>query len=128
MLHHLRIGQRLTFGFGLLLALCCALSGVAALQMSHLAEGAHQFTEDLIPSYEAEHEIAVDLGNIRRFEYRHILSSSTTEMDTLEGRIAESRRQVQANLDHYARDLISDEKERQLLDTTRAALTRYYAV
>ena len=128
MLNNLPIGKRLALGFGLLLALCCAVSGMASFQMSRLADNARYYVVNLVPSYEAEHEISLGLGDIRRFEYRHVLSNTKEDMDKMESKISESRRKIGEAVDRYAKDLVSDDKDRQLLEAARTALQAYYAV
>ncbi|MCA6214924.1 MCP four helix bundle domain-containing protein [Ideonella sp. B7] len=127
MFKNLRIGQRLGLAFGLLLVLLAVLAGVSALQMSRLAGNANYYAENLVPSYEAEHEIAQRLDDVRRYGFRHILSNSTQEMDQIEAQMSEIRRGLDQQLDHYAKNLVSDDEDRRNLEATRAAVVAYDA-
>jgi len=127
MFRHLKIGTRLTLAFGLLLAILCAMAGASAWQMNRLADTASYYAVNLVPSYETEHEVALALGDMRRFEFRHVLSNTDAEMDKLEERIAVARKRVDEGLDKYAKDLVSDDQDRRALEDTRAAVAAYFA-
>jgi methyl-accepting chemotaxis protein len=123
----LRIGQRLALGFGLLLALLAAVAGLSAVQMGRLAESADYYTVNLVPSYEAEHNIALALSNIRRFEYRHVLASNDADKDTSEAKIVEFRKAALADFDRYAKDLVSYDEDKHAMTEARAAMEAYFA-
>ncbi|WP_290429041.1 methyl-accepting chemotaxis protein [Ideonella oryzae] len=127
MLKSLKIGQRLGLAFGLLLVLLSVLAGVSAMQMSRLAGNANYYAVNLVPSYEAEHEISQRLDDVRRYGFRHILSKSTQEMDQIEGKIAENRRELEQALDHYAKDLVSDDEDRRDMEAVQTAMKDYDA-
>ena len=126
-LRNVSIAQRLGMGFGLVLVLLALMSGIATLQMARLADNTAYFSVNLVPSYEAEHHISQALGDIRRFENRHILSNTDAEKDAAEARIAEARKTIMAGLDRYARDLVSDDEDRRDMTDARAAIETYFA-
>ena len=66
MFKNLKIGARLGLGFGLVLALLTLMAGVAAWQMARLADNAAYYAVNLVPSFEAEYEIATALGEDRK--------------------------------------------------------------
>jgi methyl-accepting chemotaxis protein len=59
MLTNLKIGARLSLGFGLVLGLLCLMACAAIWQMGRLAENASSYASDLIPSFEAEHRVSL---------------------------------------------------------------------
>jgi len=127
MLNNLKIGSRLTLGFGLVLALLCAMAGLSAWQMGRLADGANFYAVNLVPSFNVETKVAVVLGDIRRYEYRHVLANTDAEMDTIEAKLADLRKSINAHLDLYAKDLIADDDDRRSLEQVRTALAAYTA-
>ncbi|MBK1688309.1 methyl-accepting chemotaxis protein [Rubrivivax gelatinosus] len=127
MLSYLKIGQRLALAFGLLLALLGVMAAVAAFQMSKLADNSTYYAENLVPSYEAQRELSVALGDSRRFEAQHILSDRTSDMDRLEKLITERQKIVHDKLDLYEKSLTSDDKDRELLAQTRKTIGAYFA-
>ena len=50
MLNNLKIGSRLTLGFGTVLALLCVMACLAWWQMGRLANGAAFYSAGLVPS------------------------------------------------------------------------------
>lgn len=128
MFNHLKIGSRLTLGFGLVLALLCSLAGLAAWQMHRLADAADFYAVNLVPSFDVETQVAVRLGDMRRWEYRHVLANTDAEMDEIEVKMAGYRKETTALLDRYAKDLISDDEDRQCLESVRKTLAVYLGV
>lgn len=83
-LEKFKIGQRLVFGFGAVLALLRLLAGLAGLQMSRMAASTNEFATNLVPSYEAEHDMTLQLTAMRRLEFRHVLAQSEVEKAKIE--------------------------------------------
>ena len=127
MLNNLKIGSRLALGFGLLLALLCVMAATAAWEMGSLVGNTRYYAQNLVPSYESEHGLSIQLDDMRRAELEHVLASSPTEMDEQERRIGDSRERVGQTLDRYAQQLVSNEQDKRHLETVRAALGDYYA-
>ncbi len=127
MFQRLKIGQRLMLAFGALLMLICVMAGVAAVQIGKLAANADYYSDNLVPSYEAEHEIGMALADHRRLENRHVAANSAAAKDKVEADIAAHRKTIAATLDRYAKELASDEADRRFVQDFRNALTTYYA-
>ena len=100
-LNRWRIGRRLALGFGLLLAILAAMAALAAWQMARLAANSSYYAGNLVPSYQAEHTIAMTLGQRRRAELTHVLSSSAAAKQECDARIANAHQQVDAELRRY---------------------------
>ena len=128
MFNHLKIGSRLGLGFGLVLALLSTMAGISWWQMGRLADNSTYFSLNLVPSNETEHEISLALADLRQFELRHILSNTDAQMDEVETKMTDLRKSVTANLDKYAKDLVSDDEDKRAMGDVRASLTAYYAV
>ncbi len=127
MFTHLKIGQRLALGFGLLLALLALVAGIAAVQMSRLADNALYYAINLVPSYETQHRTALALGNVRRYEYRHVVSNTEAEMDMDEAKVTEQSKVALAGFDRYAKELLSDDEDKRLMTEARTATEAYFA-
>ena len=127
MFRNLKIGARLGLGFGVLLVLLIAMAGVAAWQKGELAAVSSTYAVDLVPSAQAQHEIAASLASIRRYENRHILMNTDVAMDEVEVKIQAAREAIAANLDMYAKQLVSDDADKQAMNKVKSALDDYYA-
>ena len=99
MLNNFKIGTRLNLGFGLLLVLLCVMAGVSAWQMRRLADASTFYALNLVPAFDVETKVAVGLGNLRRFAFRHILAKTDAERDEIEGKMAVIRKTIGENLD-----------------------------
>ena len=127
MLNNFKIGTRLNLGFGLLLALLCVMAGLSAWQMRRLADISTIYAVNLVPSFDVETKVALGLGNLRRFEFRHILAKTDVERDDIEARMAGFRKTIAENLDLYTKTLVSDDEDRRELERVRAGVTAHYA-
>ena len=127
MFSNLRIGPRLALAFGLVLGLLCVMAGVSAWQMSKLAANTASYADDLVPSFAVQHQVALQLGQERRAQYRHILAKDAAEMDQIESGIAADRQAVTDLLAKYEKDYVSDGEDKRRLEKVRAVLAVYYA-
>ena len=127
MFSNLRIGPRLALAFGLVLGLLCIMAGVSAWQMSKLAANTASYADDLVPSFAAQHQIALQLGEERRKEYRHILARDAAEMDQVESGIAADRKAIADLLARYEKAYVSDGEDKRRLEKVRSALAVYEA-
>ena len=128
MLTNLKIGSRLALAFGLVLALLCAMAGVAAWQMGRLAANTAEYATDLVPSFAAQHQITLALGRERRAEFRHILAKDAAEMERNATQAETARKSVVEQFDKYEKDDVSDAEDKRRLDKARAATTAYFAL
>ena len=124
-LSNFKITQRLALGFGAVLALLCLLAGLAAWQMARLAANTETFVVNLVPSYQTEHDMILGVANVRRLEFRHLLEPNEQAKDATEAKITEAVKVVRANLARYEKELISDELDRQTMQSAHAAIDGY---
>jgi methyl-accepting chemotaxis protein len=127
MFKNLRIGARLTLGFGLVLGLLCVMAVVAIWQMGRLADNVSSYALNLVPSYETEHRVSLALADLRRMALMHVAADATSDMDQAEARMVEYRKIITDGFDLYAKDLISDDHDKSLLDAAKAAVIAYDA-
>ena len=122
-----KIGQRLMLGFGAVLALLCALAGMAGWQMSRLVSNTEQFAGNLVPSYQAEYDMAHALATMRKLEFRHVVVGSDKEKAEVEGQMKAQQKILDDAIALYEKDLISDEHDRELMTAAKAAVKAYSA-
>jgi hypothetical protein len=65
---------------------------LAIFQLDRPSGHATYFSGKIVPSLQVMREVSVDLGDLRRFEYRHILSNDDATRDAHEKRITDIER------------------------------------
>ena len=119
MFANLRIGSRLTLGFGVVLALLCLMAGISAWQSSKLAGNSEYYAVNLVPSFKAVHDITMDLDGIRRWEFRHLVNDDMKSKDESEAKMLEFQKSIQTKLDQYSRELVSNDEDRRAMEDLR---------
>ena len=127
MFKHFNIGSRLALGFGLLLAIMALVVGVAAWQMGRLADTANYYAVNLVPSYEVQHDVALAINDVRRLEYRHLMTKTEAGMAQLEQRIEAGRKQVLAGLQTHTKGLTAEAEDLRLTQQVGIAVAAYFA-
>jgi len=127
MFANLKIGTRLTLGFGIVLGLLCLMAAVAAWQIGKLADISLSYAEGLVPSFQVEHDISLALADVRRYEFRHVLSDSAPDMDDVEASIRAHQQKAIAKLDEYEKNLATHDEDKRALEATRQAVKTYFA-
>ncbi len=127
MFSNLKIGARLSLGFGIVLALVCVLAAASGWQMLRLAGCDDYYANNLVPSFEAEHLLSQALGDVRRHEFQHVGANSEEDVAKDEAEIAKARQVVAKQLDFYGTSLVADEEDKRLLGDVRRAVDAYYA-
>ena len=119
----MNIEQRLALGFGIVLALLGALACVAAVQLGRLNDGVVNLTDNFVPSYEVEHDVALQLADLRRLEFRYLLADGNPAvMDQLDADMAKGRKALDDNLVKYGGSLVTDATDQGLLDAVKAGV------
>ncbi|MRD74168.1 HAMP domain-containing protein [Rhodocyclus tenuis] len=119
------ITQRLVLT--LLLALA-ALVGVGSggLWQLYSAQQRVEYVEtNIMPSLTVLDDAMLTFASLRVAAYQHALVSDHDGKHRLEAEIAASEKSIKESLDHYERDLISDDEDRKLLGDDRAAVLAY---
>ncbi|WP_377701877.1 methyl-accepting chemotaxis protein [Pseudoduganella sp. UC29_71] len=124
--YNLRIATKLIVSFGavMLLTLILGLSAITAMG------GINKATEDLaqerMPSVQAVMAIRIDIGDFRRWQLLHILSSEDKWYDTYDKRLGEAQAAFQADSERYQK-LISSPEEKARYDAFLAQWQQFVA-
>ena len=127
MLDRLNLSTRLALGFGTLLALLALALGIGTWELRDMAGANASFADNIVPSLKEQNTMGVQLGALRRWELRHVLSDDKAEMEQAEAEMEKAQRQLLAAVERYNKDLINDDKDRQHGQRTLAAVKAYLA-
>ncbi len=125
---HLRIGQRLALGFGLVLALMVAAVAAGLWQTQRIYANTEYFTANLFPSVSAIRNINGAIDDARRLELRHISASDAASLPDIEQERAAAIAKFGQLVAEYERSLVSDEQDRRLVGGMKKAADAYFAV
>jgi len=126
-LNNLKIGVRLSIGFGIVLLLLCLTGAVAAYQISRVFAGTNEIATNWLPSVETLGMIRSEVDSVRRISLRLTIES---DPDKRKGQIA----QHDAALTALNRDfpiyekMISSPKEQDLYDHFKHDWADYLAL
>jgi methyl-accepting chemotaxis protein len=98
------------------------LSGVGQYEMGTVYETANYANVNTVPSLIVLDEAATEVSWLRTLIWEHLVLSDAAERKKLEQKMAEHRQAVNERLAKYE-PLLSNDKDRALLDADRAALT-----
>ena len=114
--NNMKIAGKLALSFGAVLLLAAAMGGFALLSMARMDNASKELSKNWLPSVNAAMQMRIELGEARRWELAHLLSSDAVRMADYEQRDARTLatfRKVQA---HYAK-LVSSQQEKALYMT-----------
>ncbi|KQW96528.1 chemotaxis protein [Massilia sp. Root418] len=113
--YDLKIATKLIVSFAAVqvLALILGLNAIAA--MGRMDQASDDLAENWLPSVQAAMAIRIDIGDYRRWQLLHILSSEDKWHDTYEKRLSDTLAVFQADSERHQK-LISSPEEKALYD------------
>ena len=100
------------------------LVGVSEYQLRRVYEAANYGNINTVPSLVVLHEAFAPLATLRTEVWQHIAQTDDAARTELERKIADNRRQVDEAFKKYE-PLLSDAKDKALLDADRTLMTEY---
>ena len=125
-INRLSIGARLGAAFAMLLVLLCAVAALGAGKVASTNDHVLMFSENVVPSLRAIDHLRGDVSVVRRVELAHLLMTTAQDKETMDARLADTRKSIDRQLQDY-RKLILDDQDGRNLDAVQAALQAYYA-
>jgi methyl-accepting chemotaxis protein len=109
--HDLKIATKLMISFAAVLALAVLLGIASFTQMGALNRASADLSRNWMPSVQAVLTMRTQLGDIRRWELAHLLTSDTDRMALFEKRLAEARDVFRKTDEAYAKLINSPEEQ-----------------
>jgi methyl-accepting chemotaxis protein len=103
------------------------LAGTGQYEIDKVFQAANYGNDNTVPSLKALGEVNDSRSDYVVGIYRHVLSTSSEAMTTVEQDLAVAKERIGQNLDKY-QALVSDERDRALLAADRAAFTALFSL
>jgi methyl-accepting chemotaxis protein len=85
LLQGMTMRARLLWAFGVVIALTCALGGMAIMQLGKVQDSVIEIGESWLPSVSVTGALRASASDYRRSQLAHVLATETVDMDRLEG-------------------------------------------
>ena len=113
---NMKIAGKLALSFGVVLLLAAAMGAFALLSMSRMDDASDELSKNWLPSVEAAMQMRIELGEARRWELAHLLSTDAAKMSDYEQRDARTLEDFRKVQGRYAA-LVSSPQEKALYTT-----------
>lgn len=124
--YDLKISTKLISSFLVVLALTAAMGAFAILQLGGVNQAAQDIRGNWMPSMRAAAGMRFFAANYRLKENRHISTEVAEEKALAEREAAEARQQFETRMGTYEQ-LLSNDEDRQLLDSVKTGWAAYLA-
>src|SRR5471032_1305675 len=114
--YNLKIAKKLLLSFGAVLALTLAVGAGGLLFIQHINRSAAALSEKWMPSVQAIMSLRTDVGELRRLQLMHILSTDELAMTDYEARIHARLETTKVDEARYQKLIAGDEERRLFLD------------
>ena len=121
-----KIGTRIMAGFGAVILITVLLGAFAYSRIGNISKTSADISGNSLPSVYLMGQIQKNAEQIMRLILQHILSSDKEEMASLDQLIQENRSHNTEALAKYEKDMVSNDKDRELLSEVKAAETAYW--
>lgn len=125
---NLSISKKATLCFGIITAILISLGAFSYVQLSHLRAAGQQLAENALPSTQTIDDIQISLLNAR-LESIRMLANSTNVAGKVaaESKVKDAVQALEAQSEHYRKNLISDNQDLARFDAADQAMRIYIA-
>jgi methyl-accepting chemotaxis protein len=120
----MNFSTRLYILIGIVVTGMAALAGISMYQINHVYNAANYANENSIPSIQVLNDAVLALNRSRTQLWKHLASEQSQKSD-IQAVIAKADGQVDAALNKYEKEDISDDRDRALLQADRTAVGNY---
>ncbi|WP_075358601.1 methyl-accepting chemotaxis protein [Caballeronia sordidicola] len=122
------IRKRLIFTLGIALCALIVVGGFGLWRLSQAQQRFDYVQANIIPSVKELNATKDNVSSLRRLAYIYLVSADNTTRASTEQDFAKMDKSVDQHLATYERDDISDDTDRKLLQTDKAALETYRSI
>ncbi len=120
------IAKRLSLLLAVLLGALFVVGGTALMEMRNQISSVNSINVNIIPSLEVVGRVSTNFALMRGLVLQHIISDNEKEMAKMEDEIKAIRVSIDGDLKMYMKDLVTDDKDRELLVAEQAKLGEFY--
>ena len=123
-----KIGTRIATGFGAVIVITMLLGVFALSRIARMNTATADVTKNSLPSVYIMGQVHTNNERAMRLILQHVIATNKTEMAGIEEEVRDLRTSNAALLTKYEKELLSNEKDRELLGALNAARTAFWAV
>ena len=122
------IAKRLLLLIATLLGSLALVGLLSVTQMRSQSESINSINTNVVPSLVVIDKVERDFSMLRNTVLRHVISTDEKEMARLEEDIGRERQSIDADLKIYQDQLITDDRDRELLLADQSRMAAYYTL
>jgi methyl-accepting chemotaxis protein len=123
-----KIGTRISAGFAAVIVIALALGVFAYVQIGAIHQSSIAISNNSLPSVYVVGQISTNAERRMRLILQHVTSVDKEEMGNIEGQIREGRTANGELVSRYEKELISNDKDRELLANLNNARSAFWVV
>jgi methyl-accepting chemotaxis protein len=123
-----KVGTRISAGFAVIILIVVGMGMFAYSQIGRIQKTSADITGNSIPSVALMGQVHSNTEQLMRLVLEHAISNSKEQMASLDAEIRDVRTRNAALLAHYEKDLISNDKDRELLGNLSTAQEAFWVV
>ena len=123
-----KIGTRIVAGFGAVILVTTILGVFAYSRIGNISQSSAEISSNSMPSMYLMGQMQKNAEQIMRLVLQHILSADKQEMASLDQLIQQNRTQNTEAIAKYEKDLVANDKDRELLREVKTAESAFWVV
>jgi methyl-accepting chemotaxis protein len=127
MFSNLKLGERLSLSFGVLVALLLAVAGIALWTMGSMRTSTVEINTNWLPSVERVNKMNTNTSDFRITEFQHVLNTDDKAMAAIEKSMGDTLALFEENRKVY-QALISSDEERKIYEAFAEEWKQYLQI
>jgi len=123
-----KIGTRITAGFAAIIAIAMTLGVFAYSQIGSINKNAVNIADNSLPSVHLIGQVQTNTEQAMRLVLQHITSLDKAEMSSVDETIRSSRSETSKLISKYEKELVSNDRDRELLASMNARREEFWNV
>jgi methyl-accepting chemotaxis protein len=122
-----KIGTRITAGFAAVIVIALALGLFAYSRVGIIGVRANDVASNTLPGVIIMGHVDANIEDVMKVVLQHVITTDKQGMANLEARLQQIRSETSGMLTKYQKELLTDQKERELLGQVTAVRGRFWS-